>query len=119
MHAQTAEAALANTRRMVVGDPCGVTADEVTVCGRSGAGRRYRLPLPAERAAPASIPRDGTSPIAAITPPTPCGIHAGERRCTRQEALLYGYGGGRDPLTVGIKVVTRLLDPDAEIEPVR
>ena len=113
--AQTAEAALANAHRMVAGDPCGVDTDEVTVCGRREADRRHRLPLPAERAAPAPPARDGASALAAITPHAPCGVHLGERRCAPHEARLYGYGGGRDPITVGIKVVTRLLDPDAEI----
>ncbi|MDR6147257.1 hypothetical protein QE363_003050 [Sphingomonas sp. SORGH_AS870] len=47
----------------------------------------------------------------------PCGIHAGQRRCTTGEAWRAGYGGGRDPLTVGSKVLTRLIDPDAEIDP--
>jgi hypothetical protein len=47
----------------------------------------------------------------------PCGIHAGQRRCTSGEAGQAGYGGGRDPLTIGRKVLTRLIDPDAEIDP--
>lgn len=114
--AQVTDDALAKARRMVVGDPCGTTVgDEVTVCGRNDADR-HRLPIPVERVVTPGA-RDGTSPITAITSHAPCGIFAGERRCAKHEALLYGYGGGRDPLTVGISVVKRLLDPDADLEP--
>lgn len=86
--------------------------DEVVVCGR---GRNlYRLPLPNERP---QLPRtggEGPSGAAALTAPGPCGIFAGQRRCSKREAEEFGYGKGRDPISVAIKVVQKLADPDAE-----
>jgi hypothetical protein len=88
-------------------------ATEVTVCGR----RRdeYRLPLPrsGEADLPPGPPRNGTG-MAAITPPGRCGIFAGERRCGKREAAAYGYGKGRDPVTVLIRLaeVAAGADPD-------
>jgi hypothetical protein len=50
--------------------------------------------------------------MAAITPTAPCGIFAGERRCSKREAAQYGYGEGRDPITVLTRLAKRALDPD-------
>jgi hypothetical protein len=41
----------------------------------------------------------------------PCGIFQGERRCGKREAAQYGYGNGRDPITVAAKVIGALTDP--------
>ncbi|WP_174278623.1 hypothetical protein [Sphingomonas bacterium] len=93
--------------------PSGQSAD-VIVCGNNR--DRYRLPLPAKRD-PVSEPQgpraDSGSGLAAITPVAPCGIFSGERRCGKAEAAQYGYGGGRDPVTVLVKVGKALINPDA------
>ncbi|APX66716.1 hypothetical protein AV944_13760 [Sphingomonas sp. LK11] len=47
----------------------------------------------------------------------PCGMFAGQRRCSHSEAREAGYGGGRDPLTFGSRIFKRLTDPDDEIDP--
>jgi hypothetical protein len=91
---------------------CGGTgSDEVVVCGARR--DRYRLPLPAERE---MIPTrtDRASGMAALTPAAPCGIFAGQRRCGRREAAAYGYGEGRDPVTLLARVAGKLADPDGE-----
>lgn len=88
--------------------------DEVVVCARKQDS--YRLPLPAERAASDLAPTRGDAgrAIAAMTPTGRCGIFAGERRCSKAEAAHYGYGGGRDPITVLTKLATKAIDPDAD-----
>jgi hypothetical protein len=87
---------------------------DVIVCARNDA--RYRLPLPAERDTDS---RDGLvrgeAPRATIEGNAPCGIFAGQRSCSKMEAVRYGYGGGRDPITVGAKAVSKLFDPDADL----
>jgi hypothetical protein len=55
------------------------------------------------------MPRASAEPLSFA----PCGIFEGQRRCGKRESLDYGYGGGRDPLTVAGKLVTALTDPDA------
>ena len=90
--------------------PCAEGTDgEVVVCG--GRPDRYRLPFPIEREPSGADPaRTGTG-LAAITPAGRCGIFAGERRCGKAEAAEYGYGGGRDPITVMAKLGGRLIGP--------
>lgn len=91
--------------------------DAVVVCGRHP--DRFRLPLPNERAQPVDTRTRGEAPapLAAITPFGRCGLFAGERRCGKAEAAKYGYGGGRDPLTVLAELGTVLLDGDADRGP--
>ena len=99
--------------------PCAPATDgDVVVCG--GRPDRYRLPFPVERD-PSTEAADtsragGGSGLAAMTPSGRCGIFAGERRCGKAEAARYGYGGGRDPITVVTRLATRLVDPDAELK---
>ncbi len=50
--------------------------------------------------------------MTAITPSGRCGIFAGERRCSKREAQAYGYGGGRDPVSVVVGVAKAIADPD-------
>lgn len=45
-------------------------------------------------------------------PPARCGIFAGERHCSKEEAALFGFGNGRDPLSVGVKLVDKLANSD-------
>jgi len=81
------------------------------VCGQRR--DRYRLPLPDERGHQGDRARgEAPSGMAAITPAAPCGIFAGERRCSKCEAAQYGYGEGRDPITVLTSLAKRVLDPD-------
>jgi hypothetical protein len=84
------------------------TGGDVVVCGVRP--DRHRLPLPRQAAAGDTAPE--ASGKSAITPNGRCGIFAGERRCSKREALAYGYGGGRDPVSVAVGVVTAIVDPD-------
>ena len=86
---------------------------DIVVCG--GRKDRYRLPLPDERTKTADMPpRDAPGGMAALTPAARCGIFAGERRCSKREAARYGYGQGRDPITVFSRLATKAMDPDAD-----
>jgi len=87
-------------------------SDIVVFWGRKN---RYRLPLPNERTETADMPpRDAPGGMAALTPPARCGIFASERRCSKREAARYGYGQGRDPITVFSRLATKAIDPDAD-----
>ncbi|MFA6122682.1 MAG: hypothetical protein WCS75_10195 [Sphingomonas sp.] len=90
-----------------------LSADEIVVCGRRR--ERYRLPLRVERE-PESDHRRGeaSSGLAAITPSGPCGIFAGQRQCSKREAAAYGYGNGRDPVTLLTRLAKKAVDPDGE-----
>jgi hypothetical protein len=121
--AQTAaEQALANSRILPLLDPCASPdgGEEIVVCGRRDGQDRYRLPRTGEsepfasgRRIPGEAPRPSAEPLSFA----PCGIFEGQRRCGKREALEYGYGGGRDPLTVVSKLITALTDPDAAAGP--
>lgn len=91
---------------------CTSAGTDVVVCGKRS--DRYRLPLPAERDVPDDRRTVGEppSPMAAITPNARCGIFAGERRCSKREAAGYGYGNGRDPVTLLGRVADAIVDPD-------
>jgi hypothetical protein len=93
--------------------------DEVIVCGDRDRGDRYRLPLPSVR-----NPAEAGAVAGEVPPPSienpflfGCGIFRGQRRCARREAEAYGYGGGRDPVTVLGRLITKAVDPDADIGP--
>lgn len=89
----------------------GSDGEEIVVCGRKR--DQYRLPLPSEREQSTERVRgDAASGMAALTPATPCGIFAGQRRCGKREAAQYGYGEGRDPITVLTKLAKKAVDPD-------
>ena len=117
MMLQSGATGLAIPDRLTVVQHCTGSVDpaDVVVCGRSS--DRYRLPLPAERDPflDARVRGEPGSALSAITPAAPCGIFAGERRCGKVEAARYGYGGGRDPVSLLVKLGTKLLDPDADI----
>lgn len=84
--------------------------DEVVVRARNS--NRYRLPLPIERKVDVGAGDAPASAVAAITPTGRCGLFAGERRCNTAEAARYGYGGGRDPVTLLGKLATAVTDSD-------
>jgi hypothetical protein len=89
------------------------TGSDIVVCG--GRKDRYRLPLPDERTETVDMPpRDAPGGLAALTPAARCGIFAGERRCSKREAARYGYGQGRDPITILTKLARKVADPDAD-----
>lgn len=122
--AQSAQQAVDRAKALFAADPCapapvqpGDTTDLV-VCSTRAKADRFRLPLPVERAsgvATGAVAGEPRSAAAALVPFAECGPFAGQRICAKAEARLYGYGGGRDPLTVGGNLLTRLIDPDAEI----
>ncbi|CAN5466935.1 hypothetical protein BH09PSE4_BH09PSE4_12240 [soil metagenome] len=92
---------------------------EVTVCG-SRNRERYRLPLPVERDARdiSLTVRDGAPRASLETRPyAACGIFAGQRRCDNAESRLYGYGGGHDPVSLLVKLGTRLIDENSDLVP--
>ena len=88
-------------------------SEDLVVCGRRP--NRYRLPLPTEKA-PSFDRAHGEAPtgMAALTPSGRCGIFAGERTCNKREAAEYGYGNGRDPITVLRRLAKKVVDPDAD-----
>lgn len=98
--------------RMTVLDqtcPEAAEADTIMVCG--GRRDRYRLPLPDAREPAAEIaPIDRGSGTAALRPSAACGIFAGQRRCGKAEARAYGYGDGRDPVTLAGRLLTTLTE---------
>ncbi len=97
---------------------CPIGQNEVVVCGRRGASDRYRIPPSVrEKGLDADGAGGGLSGAQILGGAGPCGMFAGQRRCSHVEAGEAGYGGGRDPLTFGTKIFRRLTDPDAEIDP--
>lgn len=122
--AQTAAAAIDRAKTLTTAEPCTPTSAapdaSVVVCASKSASERYRLPLPVERdplAGTGAVRGEPRSAASVLVPFADCGPFAGQRNCSKAEARLYGYGGGRDPLTVGLKLLTRLIDPDAELGP--
>ncbi|MGZ8285111.1 MAG: hypothetical protein ACXW27_04735 [Allosphingosinicella sp.] len=115
-----AEQALANSRVLPRLESCASPAagDEIVVCGRRDGQDRFRLPRTGEsepfgRRIAGEAPRASAEPLGFA----PCGIFEGQRRCGTREALEYGYGGGRDPLTVASKLIAALTDPDSSAGP--
>lgn len=92
---------------------------EIVVCGDRDRDARYRLPLPTVREVGEQGAVIGEVPAPSAQDPflSGCGIFRGQRRCPKQEAESYGYGRGRDPLTLVGRLVTVLADPDADIGP--
>lgn len=93
--------------------------DEVVVCGDPDRGTRYRLPLPRAKLPSEAGAVTGEPAQSSVQDPflPGCGIFRGQRRCAKREAEAYGYGAGRDPVTLVGRLVTKLVDPDAEIGP--
>lgn len=88
------------------------TGDEIVVCGTKQ--QSYRLPFPNDRELDYDRPRDeALTSTDALRPAGRCGIFEGERRCNKKEATDYGYGSGRDPITVLSRVVQEMVDADA------
>ncbi len=97
---------------------CPLDQVEVVVCGRRDAGEHYRIPPSVrEKRWEADGAGGGLSGTQILGGAGPCGMFAGQRRCSHVEGREAGYGGGRDPLTFGTRVLKRLIDHDAEIDP--
>ncbi|MDX5984430.1 hypothetical protein [Sphingomonas echinoides] len=89
------------------------SADSIVVCGRRR--DQYRLPLRDESAPDEDAARGAAaSGLTAITPSGRCGVFAGQRQCSKREAAAYGYGKGRDPITLVTRLAKKALDPDGE-----
>lgn len=112
--AQSAEERIETSRNLVMPrcrrQPEG---NEIVVCGR-GDPHRYRLPIRDLRSIESRYERVpgeiGRATLDAA--PAPCGIFQGQRHCGKREMADNGYGGGRDPLTVGTKLIEQLADPE-------
>ncbi len=91
--------------------------DEVVVCARDD--RRHRLPLPTQRDPSETGAVAGEAPRVSVADPyrTGCGIFAGQGRCSKKEAEAYGYGRGRDPVTLVGRLFAKAIDGDAEVGP--
>lgn len=122
--AQAVEQAIQQARALTGAQSCATDNGEpgdTIVCAARSASDRYRLPLPVDSGTdPVGGPVKGEpmSGAAALVPFAECGPFAGQRSCSKAEARRYGYGGGRDPLSFGAKLLTKLFDPDAELGPV-
>jgi len=87
--------------------------DEIVVCGSRSKKDRYRLPMREDLPRSAHVRGDAPRASTEVAEPLRCGIFAGERRCSsKAEAAQFGYGNGRDPLTVATKVIKSVTDPD-------
>lgn len=86
---------------------------EIVVCGQRR-GDAYRLPPSDEHGEPGDLRgREGEVPSASPDRlGRRCGIFAGERLCGKKQMELYGYGGGRDPISVVVGIGKALLDPE-------
>jgi hypothetical protein len=120
--AQTASATMPAHGRLAIQPDCPTdivttAPDAITICGRGKRNERYRLPLRGETQADGPTRVAGEIPSARLDPANnaPCGIFEGQRRCGKREARAFGYGGGRDPLSVMTRLGTLLLDPDADV----
>lgn len=111
----TAERAIAAAKALTAPAGCGAaTEDEIVVCGaRRGDG--YRLPPSDVRGEPGDL-RGCAGEVPSASPDRllggPCGIFAGERRCGKAEAKLYGYDGSKNPISALMEVGKALLDPE-------
>ena len=90
---------------------------DIVVCAHNP--DKYRLPLPDQNADEIADRVKGEAPsaVAAITPRGRCGMFEGERQCSKAEAARYGYGQGRDPLTLLIQLGSQLIDSDSDVGP--
>lgn len=92
--------------------------DEIVVCGSRP--DRFRLPLREEPVAGLGlgyVSGEAMAPAGVLVPSGGCGIFAGEHPCSHAEAAQYGYGQGRDPLSLLVRLGTKLTNSDAELGP--
>ncbi|WP_294318825.1 hypothetical protein [uncultured Sphingomonas sp.] len=109
----------AAAERAAARDCAAGSADEIVVCGDRDQGERYRLPLPTVREVGEQGAVIGEVPAPSTENPflSGCGMFRGQRRCSKREAEAYGYGRGRDPVTLVGRLVTGLVDPDTDLGP--
>lgn len=112
----TAEQVMAKAGQVTAPARCDRTGrgEEIVVCARR-AGDRYRVPGSTDGGAPGDN-RGRAGEVPGASPERlaggPCGIFAGERRCGKAEAKLYGYDGKRNPISVLVGIGEALLDPE-------
>ncbi len=101
--------------RLSIVRKCAADPDDgdITVCGRRNDHDRLLLATEPDAERP-RVAADLPGGMAALTPGGRCGIFQGERRCAKAEALDYGYGGGRDPITVLTQVVGKVIGPQTD-----
>lgn len=99
------------TLKLTAPSTCSATGSnsEIVVCGKRS--DRFRIPKEFREQPPSSAPERSRLALSGDDF-APCGIFQGERRCGKREAAEYGYGQGRDPITLAIKVIGALTDPD-------
>lgn len=91
---------------------------EIVVCGSRP--DRFRLPLreePSGGLTRGHVLGEAMAPAAVRVPSGGCGIFAGQHPCSHAEAAQYGYGQGRDPLSLLVRLGTKVADPDADLGP--
>lgn len=117
--AQSIDRIIAGAAQRNAARGCIDDADTITVCADPDADARRRLPLPTVRNP------DGQGAVAGeparVSTDSPflsgCGIFAGQRRCAAREAEAYGYGAGRNPVTLVGRLIAKAIDSDAEVGP--
>ena len=113
--AEGAAGALLQHRILPLPDACGQPdrGEEIVICGRPDRQERYRVPEEfRDQAEPGQRIRGiGTASLDA-EPFAPCGIFQGQRRCSKADAAEFGYGNGRDPITVAGKIIAEITNPD-------
>lgn len=88
-------------------------SDEIIVCARRGDDDRYRIPKEFRNQEEAGRRIAGPGSASLDTEPfAPCGIFEGQRKCNKADAAEFGYGNGRDLITVVGKVIAAIADPE-------
>ncbi len=116
--AQSIDRILAAAAEHAAADECRSTdPDTLVVCARDD--RRHRLPFATSREPFADAPVRGEPARTITTNPflEGCGIFAGQRRCPRAEMEAHGYKRGADPVTFVGRLLTKAIDPDADVGP--
>jgi hypothetical protein len=109
-----AQSLAADTPIIARTSPCATGPEgEIVVCGRRQDDESYRLP-PSFR--DRRQPGDRVSGLPSASLDTgahaECGIFQHQRRCNKADAAEFGYGNGRDPISVIAKIVSEAAQPE-------